>query len=534
MSIQYRAAWQDNNPQLIDVGRSRFQDWVDSKDIDLDLPLDGHVASTSNDIRVDNVEEHDIRGLRIRLNERRSVSQGQERWSTTALWMTKAGEGWVWLDLEWVSDDVYGRPPDISAPRLAIALLDRRETPLDQDRRGPTPLEVITEGDIADLIEWLYSEQRTVPLILYSFDGLSSAISRLQRPNTAARRLAGCADVRVLTSQSQVLFHRLMAPLSLSVYDGAVRIYFPGLREDDPQPSNHRFFLERYLSDAPFTAATPLVRRILPRMIAQQPPELYRTKVGPLISQQERDWREYAMELDVMLTDARDDIRRLNRTIDSITLDHDIAIEEAALSEQAANKAKRLVDVLQSRLRESGENPDVIEQDIDDIQPNSCREAIALGSSLEYIDIHEKAARDIEVLDSHEHSVLWGQRVYTNLRALNSYAEYKDRHGFVGGFKDWCDRSGSSDAISASKFFAAKESKFVRTNRSLMRHRSLPIDTAIDPSGHITMQSHLKPVQGGGMQIPRVYFHDDTRGHTRKIHIGFIGPHSLMPNKSAS
>ena len=28
----------------------------------------------------------------------------------------------------------------------------------------------------------------------------------------------------------------------------------------------------------------------------------------------------------------------------------------------------------------------------------------------------------------------------------------------------------------------------------------------------------------------RIYFYDDTHGNTGKIHVGFIGPHYLMPN----
>ena len=47
------------------------------------------------------------------------------------------------------------------------------------------------------------------------------------------------------------------------------------------------------------------------------------------------------------------------------------------------------------------------------------------------------------------------------------------------------------------------------------------------------MEAHLKPVQGGGMQIPRIYFYDDTKGRTGKVHVGFIGPHDRMPNLSS-
>lgn len=74
------------------------------------------------------------------------------------------------------------------------------------------------------------------------------------------------------------------------------------------------------------------------------------------------------------------------------------------------------------------------------------------------------------------------------------------------------------------------ESQTVCTTESLRRHRDLPIDNAISPSGRIEMLAHIKSIQGGGMQIPRIYFHDDTKGKTVQVHVGFIGPHDLVPN----
>jgi len=44
------------------------------------------------------------------------------------------------------------------------------------------------------------------------------------------------------------------------------------------------------------------------------------------------------------------------------------------------------------------------------------------------------------------------------------------------------------------------------------------------------MQAQLKIQPGGGQDIPRLYFHDDTKGTTGKIHVGFFGLHYLMPN----
>jgi len=48
------------------------------------------------------------------------------------------------------------------------------------------------------------------------------------------------------------------------------------------------------------------------------------------------------------------------------------------------------------------------------------------------------------------------------------------------------------------------------------------------------MVAHLKVAEGGGAQIPRIYFLDDTKGVTGKVHIGFFGPHRFVPNAGAN
>jgi hypothetical protein len=48
------------------------------------------------------------------------------------------------------------------------------------------------------------------------------------------------------------------------------------------------------------------------------------------------------------------------------------------------------------------------------------------------------------------------------------------------------------------------------------------------------MVAHLTVAEGGGAQIPRIYFLDDTKGVTGKVHIGFFGPHRFVPNAGAN
>ncbi len=160
-------------------------------------------------------------------------------------------------------------------------------------------------------------------------------------------------------------------------------------------------------------------------------------------------------------------------------------------------------------------------------QAQSCAEAVELAGSLRHIRIHPDAPRDIERMDESPKSELWGQRLWKHLLALDAYAEAKGP-----GFQAWCESAGHPEAVS-SKFIAMTESDTVKNSERLSRSRRFPVSTAIDPSGTMHMWSHLKPVQGGGKQIPRIYFHDDTKGDTGVVHIGFIGPHDLVPNTKA-
>jgi hypothetical protein len=59
-----------------------------------------------------------------------------------------------------------------------------------------------------------------------------------------------------------------------------------------------------------------------------------------------------------------------------------------------------------------------------------------------------------------------------------------------------------------------------------------PVGKLVQPGGQILMLAHLKIAQGGENHIPRVYFYDDTKGATGKVHVGFIGPHFLVENRS--
>ena len=151
----------------------------------------------------------------------------------------------------------------------------------------------------------------------------------------------------------------------------------------------------------------------------------------------------------------------------------------------------------------------------------------------EQVAIHKTAPREIDALDADEKASDWARELWKGLCALNAYA--KEAEFFSGGFWEWCEHSNSEHNVwpATAKKLAMSESDTVMHDGKLQRTRRFNVDSQIDPRGYIHMEAHLKIAEGGGQHIPRLYFYDDTGGRTKLIHIGFIGPHRLVPTSQS-
>lgn len=214
----------------------------------------------------------------------------------------------------------------------------------------------------------------------------------------------------------------------------------------------------------------------------------------------------------------RDDLERLEEEL----LDTQADLEESEL------EVARLRNQLRALVVGDANTGDA--QQVNDLscEAGSLSEALALARDrLSKVVIPAGVERDVDDIDNHVNSRSWGDAVWRGLRALHCYAEAD----FDGNFKQWCEVSGHAWGWSASdKKLALRESETVENNRRFTEQRRFPVDEAVDPSGSVVMWSHLKIAQGGGPLAPRVYFYDDTRGPTGKIHIGFVGPHKYTEN----
>ena len=102
----------------------------------------------------------------------------------------------------------------------------------------------------------------------------------------------------------------------------------------------------------------------------------------------------------------------------------------------------------------------------------------------------------------------------------------------ANGFWEWCASGPLLGWPTTSKKLSMSESEAVQTGGKYRGTRVFKVNQKVDSSGQITRLAHLKISEGGGNLEPRVYFYDDTSGVTKKMHIGLVGPHYLVPNKS--
>ena len=466
MALEYRGIWRDDRADLIDTATHTFQEWIDDKEIDLDVPVEGRVSSDGFEVDVRSASEGDVSAVRISLIEDPTDTSDNERWITTSCWIQHRTFGWVWIDVERESDNIFGTSPIIAAPNLAGTLLKQR-TQADSVQLGPTPLKV-GRGDVEALVEELCESERTIPIVLFSVDPSISPQSYSRRVKRTAKDLAGCADVRMLTADSQGPFNDALPDPSLRVFNGAVRAYLPGITTSDPQPHRHRYILSNRLSANAALAARRIGQMVLPLMLAQRPPEIYRARVKPLLDG--RDWEEYALELDA-------DLANITERNGELRIEAAIALDEAADSEREIDRLLRRLEVLRRQFRSMGTAPEVLEVDIaEDTSPRNCADALAKAIRLQFLEMHPDAPVDIDRLDEAEENELWAKRIWHHLSALNAYAEEKGP-----GFLNWCESSGS-DRVIGSRFVAMSESQSVMNNPDLRRHRLLPVNRDVNPS----------------------------------------------------
>jgi hypothetical protein len=101
-------------------------------------------------------------------------------------------------------------------------------------------------SDVPALVAWLESPERRLPVVVVS--RTMDAGSTLVDSNSLAKEVAGIAHVRVLSSSAAAWALTSAVGQPMSVWGGAVRIYFPGFASTD-DPRGHRYWVANVVNN---------------------------------------------------------------------------------------------------------------------------------------------------------------------------------------------------------------------------------------------------------------------------------------------
>ncbi len=524
MSLLYRTIFSAPHLDIVDDAADAFGSWIDSKGIGLSVPKSGSVTASDAELVVTRATADQLKAIRLTLHEERI----DERWSTTVTAIDDGVDPCVWIDLERVSSDPYGRPPIVAVPRVVETLLQHGDCHV-----GPTKFAVIPElVDAAatdELIKQLLDPERRVPLIVMSKDRYATVEGALERGGQLLKKVLGLAPVFVLEAEASAKLETALGP-DLKVYGGAVRSYLPELTIPDRQPERHPFIAGTIFSSQTANAASRIQRTLTQQAIAQRPPAIYRERVAMMPGfPHHQGGAEEDDELVAELVDVereRDSLLGQLRELQDELEYSALQLEEA---ESELDSAQARVRYLEGRLRAANDQAAYEATPAASIPETaeSCTEAV--GFARQYLTGVELGDTDYPAsgLDTYAKSGSWAKKAWRVFRSMEDYAELKANDEFAGDFLAYCKDSPQGRTVVPAGWVALKESVSTDNNPKYRSARTFPVPAEVSEDEEMYMCAHVR-LEAGGRPAPRIHFYDDTSGPTGVIYVGYFGEH--LPN----
>lgn len=228
------------------------------------------------------------------------------------------------------------------------------------------------------------------------------------------------------------------------------------------------------------------------------------------------DWADIAQELDAQRVSLEEQLFEA------------LVQQDAALRE--LDEIQRRLLFLECEFRNRGEIvPDAVEED--PLPVDVTLSVSALKYAADYLPglvVSPHAGEKCDVLDAQHSSTITARRAWRALRALNDYVECKMDHRFVGSFLQYCSEAPAGCVAFPPDDVALTESEGCLANPVTRGARVFAVPKEVDRSGLVLMAAHIK-VAGVGNLSARLHFYDDTSGPTRKVYVGYLGPHLPLP-----
>lgn len=519
------------------IAENLFSEWLAEKHPELDLPTTGRV-----------------RGERAKVWKARADGDGgltafqglleeeapDATWTTTMTAARLGPEQWIWVDLARVADDPFARAPVPQPPRIVRRFLERYscfggEISVEADVKN-------IDGDTELLDTELLHEARELPVVVLSTRWGEATASGEEvidaRARNLARALAGIAHVRRLDATATT---RLKDRLGdLAVWGGAIRIYRPGMTLDDP-PYHHPVLPYQRVR-TPEQALRAVQTQISRSAVSRRPPELYSGQIyelpgfpGARQGPADADLVELYDEVEAEAAQTRKDLAAAEVQINDLDDQLELGRLEFDEIESDLRAASSRVQYLERKLAEAGspafgeETPD--EDQVPQIE--GCEEAVEVGAAqLDAVRFCDGAQEAAAGLDADGKAGVWGKKAFRAFRAFQRFAELKAQDpNACADFLGFCQDVDDHPEKVPGNWVAMKESETVTQSPAYSGARTFPVDEAVESSGRVFMEAHIK-IQLGKPPAPRIHFYDDTMGSTGKIWVGYFGEH--LPSVSTN
>jgi hypothetical protein len=125
-----------------------------------------------------------------------------------------------------------------SRPRVVRNVLESLAAEADGESLT-NQFEYVAEGDVDGFVALLYAPARRLPVVAISVDNFGGAQVDIDQ---LANRLSGTAHLRCLTIEPSFALSRAVGK-KMSVFNGAIRVYMPGLEQETEDPFEHPLWL---------------------------------------------------------------------------------------------------------------------------------------------------------------------------------------------------------------------------------------------------------------------------------------------------
>ncbi len=522
MSTIYRGLWSDPSPAdpsaALEQARTSFIAWV-SADGDVEIVGEGDwvyeirgINAGRRSVSIRSVTVPGATGFRASVrDEPQETSAANTQWLVTLSVVANATGVHTLVEEALETDDPAQRIK-VGRPRVVDELLNGPG----QHLLGQTA--VVTEPvdvgamEVPALAAVLRSAERSLPYIVFTEPTIGHQRWRDVAAHVA-HRSAGIAIVVTLDRAAVSEFRSHLGELAIG--GGAVRTYTLAPLQTPDDGWRHRYIRVDQLTRSASSVVDGLVYAVAGTSTRRRVPAAFSIFTA-------------AAELEAA--------NRLAELEQRWAFELELEQEERQGVERELATARGHLERLTRQLQDRGlaelfwATHDSRQDDIPDEVQDLTEAVLAARTYLaDWVSIPDGVDHELQTLDSTPNGFAWGNTTFRGLRALSAYAQAR-ASGFDGDFWIWCQRGEPLAWPATTKKLSMHESETVGNNDRFTKARTFPVDVAVNPSGRQYMEAHLKISEGGSDLAPRVYFHDDTTGPTGRVHVGFIGPHYMVPN----